>query len=65
MTKTLKSLIALNSQNSGFAIACVAHELLGNRWNNPEFMVPEGSGNLVFKVTANWVRNKSTEVHID
>ena len=55
----------LNEKHSAFGIACVAHEFLGNRWDNPWFEVPEGSGHMPIEVTSRWAAGITNERYID
>ncbi len=65
VTDSLNRIIGLNENHSAFAIACVAHQFMGGKWNNEWYEVPEASGHRPMTVTSNWAMGKSRELYID
>lgn len=55
----------LHPEHGAYAIACVAHQFMGGKWNNEMFEVPMNSKVRPITVTSNWAKGKSREIHID
>lgn len=57
--------MTINEKHSAFAIACIAHQFFGGKWNNDWYEVPEASGNRPMTVTSNWAKGKDRQLFID